>query len=135
MVCLVVGTLNGCFMELKLKVVVVAKDTLIPTDSLLGLLEPIFTDMSWHLATNTSRTADKTLVVLLNLHAVGTGTHIEALGIGLRYNLDQVLVASHILGQQDKVVATLVALAIFVEEATVSYIYLTADNTLEVSLG
>lgn len=128
---LVVGPLDGRLVQLELEVIVVAEDPLVPADRLFGPLHVVGRDGAGHLAGQAGRTADQPLVVFLNLGAVGTRAHVEALGPRLRDDLDQVVVSLEVLGQQDQVVAALVGLALLVLQAAARHVDLTADDRLE----
>ena len=132
---LVVGPLDGRLVELELQIVVVAEDPLVPEDRLLGLLHVVGRDRARHFARQTGRAADQSLVVLLDLHAVRTWAHVEALGPRLRDDLDEVVVTLQVLGQQDEVVAALVGLAFLVVQSAARHIDLAADDGFESELA
>ena len=129
---LVVCTLYGRFVELKLEVVILAKEILVPQNRLLGLLETIVLNESRNLATKTSRCAYKTFVVLLQLTTVGTRTVVESVGPRLRYYLQKVFVTFEVLCQEYKVVSASVGLlALESQITTTSNIYLAANDRFE----
>ena len=132
---LVVGPFDGSLVQLEFEVVVVAEEVLVPADRLLGLFEVVGGDGAGHLPGQAGRAADQPLVVLLNLGAVRTRTHVEALGPGLRDDLDQVVVALEVLGQQDQVVTALVGLPLLVVERAAGDVDLAADDGLEGGLA
>ena len=76
---LVIGTLDGGFMQLKLKIIILAKDALEPIDRCLGLLQLTLSDELWNLASQAGRADDKSLFVFFELHFVGAGGVIIAL--------------------------------------------------------
>ena len=68
---LVVGTLDGCLVQLQLKVVVVAENGFVPVYHLFGFLKVAVLYELRYLASKTCRAADDALVVLLKFHLVG----------------------------------------------------------------
>ena len=77
---LMIGTSHGRFVKLQLQVVVLAKGSLVPLYSLFGLIQHAACDHLGNLTTQTCRTYDKSLLILLQLHAVGTRAVVETLG-------------------------------------------------------
>ena len=110
---LTVGALGGVLhlVALQLQVVVVAKHVVVPLDSLAGARHVAVEDLLGHFAGNAGRTDHQSLVVSLQVFAVGTWTHVVAVHPCVRHELDEVLVALVVLGQHDEVVAALVFLA------------------------
>ena len=85
-----VGTLVRVFhlVALQLEVVVVAKHTLIPLQSLSRSSHIALQYLRRHLAGNTCRAHNKVLVILLKVFAVGTWAHIIAVYPSTRHELD-----------------------------------------------
>ena len=135
LISLVVGTLDGSLMELKLKIVVIAKEVTIPLDTLLGSSQVALSDEFWNLATQTSRAANKTFVILLQLATLGTWSHIISVGPGTRHQLDEVVVALLVLSQENEVITTLVNLTLTQSHTTTCHIDLTANDSLKILLG
>ena len=69
----------GNLMALKLKIIVITKDIVIPFTSLACTFDISLQHLSWHLACYTSRAYDETLVVFLKVLTVGTWTIIVAI--------------------------------------------------------
>ena len=131
----VVGPLDGGFVQLQFEIVIVAEDFFVPQDRLLSLFEVVRRDGARHLAGQTGRTADQPLVVLLQLHAVRSRTHVETLGPRFRNDLYQVVIALEVFGQQDQVVAALVGLSLLVVQPAARHVDLAADDGLESQLA
>ena len=98
-------------MALKLQVVVVAEETLVPKDGLFSRLQVAVLEFARHLATQTGRAADQSFVILLQHLVVDARTHIVTFHPANRHCLDQILVALLVLGQQDQVPAAHIDLA------------------------
>ena len=77
---LVVGTRYGSFVQLQFQIVVFTENALVPLYGFFGIGEHASGNLFGNLATQTSRTYDESLLVLLQLHAVGTGAVVETLG-------------------------------------------------------
>ena len=107
---LVVSSLNGRLMQLQLEVVILAKEVFVPQYRLLGLLQTLLGNKFRYLATQASRAADKTFVILFELVAVCSRAVIETLCPRLRYDFEQVFVALEILCKENKVVAASIRL-------------------------
>ena len=78
----VVGTGDGCLVQLQLQVIVVPEDTLVPLHGLLRFRKLSGTYLAGHLATQTGGADNQPFVVFLQLDPVGTRTHVVALGPG-----------------------------------------------------
>ena len=127
---LVVGAGHGGLMALKLKVIVFSEHLLVPLHLLFGLLDFPLGYKARNLATQTGRTANQPLGVGAKLLLVCTGMEIESLGPGTGDNLDKVVVAFEVLGQQYQV-AAFVTLVATVEQRTFGHIHLAAEYRLE----
>ena len=106
----VIGPCHGGFMALQLQIEVIAEHPLVPLDGFFSLIQLSLYNLTRHFARHTSRTDYQPLVILFQLHAVGTGTHIVPFCPGLRHQLDKVVIALLILGQHHQVITALVGL-------------------------
>ena len=108
--CLAIGADGGVFhfVALQLQIVVVAKYTLMPFDGLAGTGNVTVQYLLGHFASNTCRADDEALMVLLQILAVSTWTHIETVHPRTTHQFDEVLVSLVVLGQHNEVIATLV---------------------------
>ena len=131
-ICFVIGVFDGCLVQLEFEIVVLAEQPLVPQDRLLGCFEVAGRNMFWDLAAKTCRTADQPFVILLQFGPVGTRTHVETLGPGLRDDLDQVVITFGILGQEYEVVSALVFFDLLVGEPAAGDIHLAADDRFEI---
>ena len=119
-------------MALQLQVVVVAKHAVIPLHGLTCSGHVAIQYLLGHLAGNAGRAHDESLVIALQVFAVGTRTHVVAVHPRAAYQLDQVLVARVVLGQHDEVVAALVFLAAAQRlRAVARHVHLAAEDGLE----
>ena len=89
---------------LDLQVVVVPEDLHVLPRRGLGLVHPLLLDQVGHLSGDACGHADKPLAVLPQELLVDARIVVEALGVPLGDELDQVLPARRVLGQQDEVV-------------------------------
>ena len=91
-----------------------------------------FKDLGRHFAGNTRRAHYQTLVITLQILAVGTGSVIVAVHPRAAHQLNQVLVTAIVFGQHDKVVAGVVAgVLVLVFLAAVGHIHLAPEDRLE----
>ena len=127
---LVIGSCYGRLVALQFQVVIVTKHALEPLDGLTCLGHLAAHDELRHLASQTGRAADDTLVVLLQFAMVGSGMIVHALGPGVGDDFDEVLVALQVLGQQNQVVAV-ISLVTAVMAVLPGYIHLAAEDRLE----
>ena len=109
-----IGTRHGGLMPLQLQVKIIAKHPLVPLDSLFGLIQFSLNDFARHFARHTSRTDNQSFVIFLQLHPIGTRTHIISLRPCLRHQFYQVMIASLILGQHHQVITALVVFSILI---------------------
>ena len=123
-------------MPLQLEIIVVAEYTLVPLHGLLGPLDVALQDFCGHLACYTCRADNQPLVVRLEVGAVGTGAHVEAVNPRAAYQFDKVLVALVVLRQHNQVVAALVAVLFHLVFLRVArHVHLAAENGLELRLA
>ena len=101
--------LVGDGVVLDLDVVVVAEDVEVVLEHLAGLGLPFFQDRLEHLALEAARRGHQPRAVLAERVAVDPGLVVEPVGVAHRRELDQVLVALEVLGQQHLVVPRPVA--------------------------
>ena len=136
LVALVVGAHGGGLVALQLDVVVVAHQLLPPAHAAVGLVVVAGGQQLGYFAAETGRGDDQALLVGGDGLPVGTGVHVEALGPGLRHQLDKVFVARLVLGQHDKVTADVVPVDMLVQ-ILFGDIHLAAEDGLEglLSLG
>ena len=119
-------------MALKLQIVVVAKEIMIPLASLTSSLDVAMQYLRRNLTRNTCRTDNQILVVFLQVGTVGSRTHIVSIHPGITDQLDEVLVSIIVFGKHDEVVTThiaLVLLTVFLSSA--GHVHLTANDRLE----
>ena len=117
---------------LKLQIVVVAKEIMIPLASLAGSLDVAMQYLRRNLTGNTCRTDYQILVVFLQVGTIGSRTHIVSIHPGITDQLDEVLVSIIVFGKDDEVVTThiaLVLLTVFLSSA--GHVHLTANDRLE----
>ena len=76
---LVIGTRYGSLVQLQFQVIVFAENALVPLYGFFGIGEHASGNLLGHFATEASRTYDKTLLIFLQLHTVGTGAVVETL--------------------------------------------------------
>ena len=119
---------------LHLQIIVVTEDGLVPRRYALRLLRLSLHDGLRHLSAQTGRAADYTLVVLLYKLVVNARLIVEALDVSLGRELDEVVVAIHVLGQHDQMVGTLVLAALAVKAAVPRHIHLATHDRLQRSL-
>ena len=132
--CLAVGTDGGVFhlVTLQLQIVVVAKHPLVPLNGLAGSGNVAIQNLLGHLAGNTCRTDDESFVVFLQVLAVRTWTHVEAVYPRTTHQLDEVLVALIVLGQHNQVITALMLLVVFQQLRTIArHVHLTTKDGLE----
>ena len=128
---LMVGAGDGGLVELQLQVVVVAEHAFVPLHGLLSRVKPSDPNHAGHFPAQTGGADDESLVVFFQFDAVGARAHVVAFGPGFGHELDEVVIAFQVFGQHDEVVAALVGLAIFVEQAAVGHVHLAADDGFE----
>ena len=117
---------------LQLDVVVLAEHPVIPFYRLACSGNVIVEDFVRHLATETRRADNQSLVILLQILAVGTWSHIETVYPRVAHELHEVVITRLILRQHNQVITTLVALFLMSGPASVSRdIHLTAQYRLE----
>ena len=114
---------------LHLQIIVVTEDGLVPRRYALRLLQLSLHDGLRHLSAQTGRAADYTLVVLLYKLVVNARLVVEALNVSLRRELDEVVVAIHVLGQHDQMVGTLVLAALAVGFNGASFLATVSRNS------
>ena len=123
-------------MALKLQVIVVAEYALVPLHGLLRSLDVALQYFGRHLAGYTRRADDESFMVSLEVGAVGTGSHVEAVNPRAANQLDKVLISLVVLCQHNQVVTALVAMLFHLVLLGVpSHVHLTAQNGLELRLA
>ncbi|MNK84344.1 hypothetical protein D3C87_1041910 [compost metagenome] len=95
---------------MQLQVKVVSEDPLVPEGGLLGFFAAALQDMLRNLASQAGRQGDQALGVLFEQFFVDARLVVEALGMALRDELDEVAVARAVLGKEDQVVVCLAVL-------------------------
>ena len=124
------------FVPLQLEVIVVAENALVPLQGLLGTLKVALEYLGRHLAGYARRADNKSLVVRLEVGAVGTRTHVEAVYPCTADKLDKVLVALVVLCQYYKVVTALVAFLLnLVGLGAACNVHLASEYGLELRLA
>ena len=131
---LAIGTLVGVlhFMALQFQVVILTKDSFIPTYGFLCPFDVSIVDLPWNLACNASRTDDEAFVKEFQVVAVGSGFVVEPVNPRTRNQFDQVVIALLVLRQHDKMIAHSVAqLLVFRFLIAWGNVHFTADNRFE----
>ena len=126
-----VGTLVGVFhlVALQLQIVVVAKDAVIPLYRLARTSNVAIEYLLRHLAGDTCRADNQTLMVFLQIFTVSTGTHVKAIDPRTTDQLDEILISLIVLGQHYQMVATLMALVVLERlRAIARHIHLAAED-------
>ena len=120
------------FMSLKLQIVVVAEQILVPLHGLPCSLHVAFENLGRHFAGYAGRARYHVFMVSLKVFAVCPRSAVEAVHPGVRHELDKVLVAVVVLGQQYEVVAAQVAAFLrLVLLLVVGHIHLASEYRLE----
>ena len=97
-------------MALNLQIIVLAPDALEPLNGLLGSSNVARHYLLGYLSAQARRSYDESLVILRQILMVGAWTHVVAIHPRTADQLDKVLVASLVLGKNNKVPAALVLL-------------------------
>ena len=130
---LCVGAGDFGLVALHLEVEVVAEKVFVPFDGGFGFLEVAAVDGSRDLAGQTGGAADDAFVVFLQELAVDLGFLVEAVDEGVGAELHEVVVAGHVLGQQDEVVRAALLFVVGQEAVVVRRdVHLAADDGLHV---
>ena len=117
---------------LQLQVVVVAKNAVIPLRSLACAFDVVPQNLAWNLARDARRTNNQSLVIGLQVFAIGSRAHVISVYPRSRNQLYQVLIPLIVLRQHNKVVATHVSILLHLVCFAVSrHIHLTADDRLK----
>jgi hypothetical protein len=117
---------------LQLEVVVLGpEEVAVPGRGAPGLLHVAGADQPRHLGGQAGREADQPLVVALEQLAIEPRLVVEALGVRLGRQLDQVLVAGQVAREQDQVVGARVDLGALVEARVGGDVRLDADDRLD----
>ncbi len=133
-VCLTVRTGTVGFVALQLDVVVIAEGLLEPYDLLLGLGGVAFGYEAGDFSAETGGAYDQPLAVGGKGFLVGSRVVIEAVGMCLRDDFDEVLVAFQVLGYDHEVTA-LVGLVGAVGQRAFGHIHLAAEYGFECELA
>ena len=132
--CLAVGALVRVLhlVALKLQVVVVAEDALIPFYRFACPRYVALQYLRRHLAGDTCRADDEILVILLEVGSVGTRLRVETVHPGTRHELDEILVSVVVLRKHDEVIAACVALLLHtVGFGAACHVHLATEDGLE----
>ena len=116
-------------MELQFEVVVLTEYPLEPANHLFGLFHVAAHDSLGHLASQTGRATDQTLVILFEQLFVDTGFVVEAFGKGVGDDLAEVVISGQVLCQQDQVVTGLLVLVLL--ETVAHHIDFAPQNRLD----
>ena len=130
-VCLVIGSSHRSLMTLQLQIEITSENAFVPLDCFFRLIQFSLKNLSRNFSGDTSRADNQPFVVFLQLHPVGTGTHIVPLGPSFGYQLYQVVITFFILRQDHQVITALVGLSISIEHASTSHIHFTSEDRLE----
>ena len=131
---LTIGTDVGVrhLMTLELEIIVIAKKTMIPLYRLTGSSDITLQNLMRHLAGDTGRADNQSLMVSLQIGTICTRPHIIAVHPGVADQFDQVLIAFIVLGKHDQVIATHILLATPQLLGTITrHIHLTAKDGFE----
>ena len=119
-------------MTLELKIIIIAKQVMIPLTCLTRTVDVAFQDLRRHLTGNTRREHNQSLVVLLQFGTVGTGFIVVALHPCMADEFDKIFVTLIVLCQYNKVVAAVVAVLLnLIEHAVMGNVHLAAIDGLE----
>ena len=132
--CLTIGNHRGVghLMALKLQVIVVAENTMIPLDGLACTSNVVLQYLPGHLARNTSRANNQAFMIFLQINTIGTRTLIETIHPRAADQFDEVLVSLIVLCQHDEMVSAHVTLLFhLVLFPAMSHIHLAAKDGLE----
>ncbi len=99
------------FLDLDEKILF-AKEIHIPAQAVVGLFFLALFQKLGHLRAQTASGGDQSLGVLFQKIVVDTGFVIEAVGVAVGRNLEQVAIAGHVAGQHQEMVVLLVELAV-----------------------
>ena len=129
----VIGPRHRSPVPLQFQIVVVPKEVLVPADGLFGSLQVVIDNLLGHLSTDTGRAYNQSLVKLLQLASVGTGTHVIPLCPSPGHQFYQIVISLLIFGQHHQVPSALVRLSLLLVHRTPGHIHLTSHNRLEQS--
>ena len=129
-----VGTLGGIFhlVALKFEIVVFAESFLEPHDGFLGALEVAGEDLSWNFSTQAGRRNDESFFELLKIGFVGARFHVEAVNPRAADELNQIVIARFVLGQDHKVPPAAVFFGFLVGFGTTGAVHFATENGFEV---
>ena len=129
-----VGTLGGIFhlVALKFEIVVFAESFLEPHDGFLGTLEVAGEDLSWNFSTQTGRRNDESFFELLKIGFVGAWFHVETVDPRAADELNQIVIARFVLGQDHKVPPAAVFFGFLVGFGTTGAVHFATENGFEV---
>ena len=129
-----VGTLGGIFhlVALKFEVVVIAESFLEPHDGFLGALEVAGEDLSRNFSTQTGRRNDESFFELFKIGFVGARFHVEAVDPRATDELNQIVIARFVLGQDHKVPSAAVFFGFLVSFGTTGAVHFATENGFEV---
>ena len=117
---------------LQLQVIIVAKNTMIPLRCFTCALDVVPQNLARNFARDTRRTNNQSLVIGLQVFAVGSGAHIIAVYPRPRHQLYQVFISRIVLRQHNQVVATHVSILLHLICFVVSrHIHLASDDGLK----
>ena len=131
---LAIGTLvRIChLMALKLQIIVVAPEPLMPLDGFTCPGYIATKDLCRHLACNTGRTDNQVFMILLQFCPVSTRSVIKAVYPRITDQFDQVLIAISVFRQNNQVITAKIILRLFqMHIPTTGHIHLTAEDWLE----
>ena len=112
----------------------IAENLLIPLSRLLGLLGTSFQQQTGHLTLETGRQSDKAIVILGQQLLINPWFVKVAFQVSLGDQLNQILIASLVSGQKDKMRRASIAGVASLATAR-SYIYFTADDRINFCLS
>ena len=120
------------FVALQLQIVVVTEYAVVPLDSLTGPSNVSIQNLCGHLTGNTGRTDDQSFMILLQISTIGSRSHIMTIHPRPAYQLDEVLIALVVLGQDDQVITTHIRLVYLARFITVSgHVHLASEDGFE----
>ena len=123
----------GHFVTLQLEVIVVTPNVVEPLDGFFCSGKVAVRYFLWHFATDAGRADDEAFVELLQVLVVSTGSPVKAVHPRARDELDEVVIALEVLGENDKMPTRLDFLTAFVHilVAVPCHIHFAAEDGLE----
>ena len=129
-----VGTLRRIFdfVPLEFEIIVLSENLLEPSHRFFGALEVATQNLARNFSAQAGRRNDESLFESLEIGLVRAGLHVEAVDPRATHELDEIVVAGFVLGQDDEVPAAAVGLVLLVRFGPARAVHLTAVDGFEV---